>query len=245
VVLRWGDGNFIIRTPTGRWDVVRLESVPFMSKQNLSDGVDTTETFEYSVTATELAALLDALNSDAGAYSGGASTVTGDNVEGFKCTLGGSPTALLSPSAVLGDGVITASHWSGFTLGDGTETTSQLQWESLTAAALQTALNALNSGAGPYSDTVTVTGDNSTGFVVTWDSNGAHADLTATTVEGGDVTVTETTPGDGATPEAQTLTATNETYQFLYFAPYAVVDILTNDGTCIYYLGETKLEIVN
>lgn len=93
-----------------------------------------------------------------------------------------------------------------FVLADSTDQTSALNY-NCTASELQTALNALNSGAGPFSGTVTVTGTNP-GFLITWASNGAHPNLTLYTnnlTPSSGVSIAELQTGDGSTAEKQSI----------------------------------------
>lgn len=93
-----------------------------------------------------------------------------------------------------------------YTLTDGTDTTTSLDYNA-SASAIQTALNALNTAAGPFSDTVTVEGSFPS-YRVTFDSNGAQTNLSvgtnALSPESG-ITISEITAGDGSTQEVQGL----------------------------------------
>lgn len=92
-----------------------------------------------------------------------------------------------------------------FTISDGSVSTASLDFNA-TAAAVQTALNALNAGAGPQSGTVMVTKPAAGVYSVRWDAVGARTPLT---VDVGSLepdsaaTITETTAGDGSTREEQ------------------------------------------
>jgi len=93
-----------------------------------------------------------------------------------------------------------------YTLTDGTDTTSSLAYNA-DATAIQTALNALNTNAGPFSDTVTVEGD-FPAFKITFDSNGAQSNITVGTnalTPSSGISIAEITAGDGSTQEVQSL----------------------------------------
>lgn len=96
-----------------------------------------------------------------------------------------------------------------YTLKDsGGATTSALAYNA-NATAVQAALNALNSGAGPNSDTVTVSGT-FPNFKVTWDNTGAHALLDVGTngnalTPATGIAFKEITAGDGSTAEVQSI----------------------------------------
>jgi len=91
-----------------------------------------------------------------------------------------------------------------FTLSDGTYTTSALAYNA-SAATIQTALNALNSSAGPDGGQVTVTGE-SPRWIVTWNAVGNRAALigsgTALTPSSG-VSTSTLTAGTGSAAEVQ------------------------------------------
>lgn len=94
-----------------------------------------------------------------------------------------------------------------FTLSDGVDTTSGIDYNA-SAATVQTALNALNSSAGPFSDTVTVTKGADGLYLIKWDSVGSHANLTIDTdslTPDSDGVVTEEQAGDGSTKEWQSV----------------------------------------
>lgn len=112
-----------------------------------------------------------------------------------------------------------------WTIGDGTDTTSALQYNAA-ASAVQTALNALNTSTGPFGDTVTVSGAAGGPYKITFDSNGSQPALTVTTSsltpESG-ATVSELTAGDGSTQEVQAIQ--------LYQQPYVLVSSWTISTT--------------
>lgn len=94
-----------------------------------------------------------------------------------------------------------------FTLSDGTYTTSALAYNA-SAATVQAALNALNSGAGPFSDQVTVTSAAQGIYKITFNSVGSHANLTAvatslTPTSG--IVVSQEQDGTGSVVEIQTV----------------------------------------
>lgn len=94
-----------------------------------------------------------------------------------------------------------------FTLTDGTDTTSALTYDE-SAADIQTALNALNASAGPYNDTVTVTGSDGGPWVIKFDTNGAQSNLTGTfssLTPDSSALISELVTGDGSTREEQML----------------------------------------
>ncbi len=68
-----------------------------------------------------------------------------------------------------------------FTLTDGTDTTEAISYGA-TALEVQTALNALNGGAGAFSDQVSVEKVSDTQYAVTFDSLGAQSVLSGSTV---------------------------------------------------------------
>lgn len=97
---------------------------------------------------------------------------------------------------------------------------------NITAAALQTALNALDGGAGPDGDTVTVTGQDGGPWRVKWDSAGSHnlliLDPTSLT-PGCSQFVSRIVTGDGSTREEQFLR--------IYQTPLAFQDTWTISST--------------
>jgi hypothetical protein len=138
----------------------------------------------------------------------------------------GTLETLTSYSIRLGIGTPGARPTGGtFTVGDGSDTTAALAY-NISAANLETALNALNTAAGPFSDTVTVSGSAGGPYKVTWDNTGAHASLTITptalTPESGS-TVSELVAGDGSTAEVQSI--------HLYQQPLVLVTSWTISGT--------------
>lgn len=95
-----------------------------------------------------------------------------------------------------------------YTLTDGTDTTSAIAYNA-SASTVQTALNALNTNAGPFSDTVVVTGT-FPDFKVKWDSVGAVAILDVGTAgnlltPAAGIGFSEITAGDGSTREEQSI----------------------------------------
>jgi hypothetical protein len=93
-----------------------------------------------------------------------------------------------------------------FTLSDGTAT-SALAYNA-SASDVQTALNALNTGAGPYSGTVTVTRPVVGLYLIKWDATGSRSALTGdaaglTPTSG--IVITEEQAGDGSTKEWQSV----------------------------------------
>ena len=93
-----------------------------------------------------------------------------------------------------------------YTLTDGTDTTTALAYNA-NASAIQTALNALNTNAGPFSDTVTVEGT-FPAFKITFDSNGSQSLITVGTnslTPSSGISIAEITDGDGSTQEVQSL----------------------------------------
>lgn len=112
-----------------------------------------------------------------------------------------------------------------FTITDGTDTTSALAY-NVSAASMQTALNALNTSTGPFGDTVVVTGTAGGPYKITFDSNGAQSSLsvaaTGLTPESG-ATVSELVAGDGSTQEVQSIQ--------LYQQPLILVTSWTISGT--------------
>lgn len=63
-----------------------------------------------------------------------------------------------------------------FTISDGTETTSALDWDA-TEAEIEDSLNALNTNTGPYGDTVTVEKFSNGTFSVLFDTDGSKSEL--------------------------------------------------------------------
>lgn len=95
-----------------------------------------------------------------------------------------------------------------YTLTDGTDTTSALAYNA-SASEVQTALNLLNTSAGPYNDTVVVTGT-FPDYKVKWDTNGAVAILGVGTAgnlltPACGIGFAEVTAGDGSTREEQSI----------------------------------------
>jgi hypothetical protein len=94
-----------------------------------------------------------------------------------------------------------------FTLTAGAATTSAIAYNA-SAATVQSALNALNAGAGPYSDLVTVTSPATGLYLVKWTTAAARATMTASgsllTPDSG-VVITEEQAGDGSTVEWQSI----------------------------------------
>jgi hypothetical protein len=95
-----------------------------------------------------------------------------------------------------------------YTLTDGVDTTTPIAFDA-SASTLQTALNALNTNAGPFSDTVVVTGA-FPDFKIKWDTVGAVAILAGGT--GGNLLLpvsgigfSEITTGDVSTREIQSV----------------------------------------
>jgi hypothetical protein len=94
-----------------------------------------------------------------------------------------------------------------FTITAGAATTSAIAYNA-SAAAVQSALNALNANAGPYSDLVTVTSPATGLYKVTWTTAAARALMTSTATSltpTSGVVVTEETAGDGSTIEVQSI----------------------------------------
>ena len=92
-----------------------------------------------------------------------------------------------------------------YTITAGAATTSALAYGA-TAATIQTALNALNGGLGPYSDLVTVDGD-FPNYRITWTTNGDRAAMTGTSSMTPDsaVVIDTDTAGSAGNVEIQTL----------------------------------------
>jgi hypothetical protein len=138
-----------------------------------------------------------------------------------------------------------------YKLTDGTDTTTALAYNA-NASTVQTALNALNSDAGPFSDTVTVEGTWPS-FKVTWDGTGAHAMLAVADNElepNAGVAFAELTAGDGSTAEVQSIylaqspvvfketwsTITNGWQSQVSFATYELRDFLAGEETADIWL---------
>lgn len=140
----------------------------------------------------------------------------------------GSLETLTGYSIKLGIGTPGSVPTGGtFTLTDGVDTTSALAY-SITATDLQTALNALNASAGPFSDTVTVTGSVTGPYKITWDSNGSQTALAVGTAGNlltplSDITVSEIQDGTGALQEIQSVS--------LFQQPLVLVTSWTISGT--------------
>lgn len=78
----------------------------------------------------------------------------------------------------------------------------------VTAGDLQTALNALNAGAGPFADTVSVVKATDSLYFVEWDNNGAQSLMTANASAldpASGITISRETTGDASTREKQSI----------------------------------------
>jgi len=94
-----------------------------------------------------------------------------------------------------------------FTITAGAATTSALAYNA-SAAAVQTALNALNANAGPYSDLVTVTSPATGLYLVKWTTAAARSLMTATATSltpTSGVVVSEEQAGTGSVVEWQSI----------------------------------------
>ena len=94
-----------------------------------------------------------------------------------------------------------------FTISDGSDTTSALDWDA-TASEVETALNELNTDTGPFGDTVSVSKYANGSFYVKFDSAGAQASLTVN-VSGiepiSSASILEIVPGDVSSRNQQVL----------------------------------------
>jgi hypothetical protein len=138
-----------------------------------------------------------------------------------------------------------------YTLTDGSVTTSAIAYNAI-ASVVQTALNALNSGAGPFSDTVTVTGT-FPAFKLTFDTVGVQSLLAVgaggnllTPASG--ITLAEITAGTVSVAEVQSLylaqspvvfqetwtTITNGWEAQVSFATFELRDFITGESSDIW-----------
>lgn len=110
-------------------------------------------------------------------------------------------------------GDLNARPTSGtFTISSTSDTTTALTFDE-TITDVQTALNALESSAGPEGGTVVVTGSTGSPFFIKWDANGSRLPLTvdaASLTPPTTATITEVTAGDGSTREVQMIRLTRD-----------------------------------